>query len=238
MGNLMEINRLEDRLASVASLEDRVRRALYFYVGGQTEPVSREQAARAVRISRALAAFHLDKLVEAGLLEASFRRLSGRSGPGAGRPSKLYRRSTMAIDVSIPERRYELAGELMAAALANPDSDAAAKELRRTAREHGGRLGAEARARAKSRRPTVAATMDVLRDAGFEPRRDGRSGIVLRNCPFDALARSHQDLVCGMNHALIEGVLEGLGVEELSARLEPRPGVCCVTIRREDGTPS
>jgi predicted ArsR family transcriptional regulator len=230
MGKLMKRNHLEDQLAAAACLEDPVRRALYFHVGGQPEPVSRDQAAGAVRVSRAVAAFHLDKLVDAGLLEASFRRLSDRSGPGAGRPSKLYRRSAKQIEISVPERRYELAGELMAAALAQQDSAAAVNELRRVALERGKRLGAEARARSAARAP-VAATMGVLRDAGFEPTRDGRSGIVLRNCPFDCLARCNQQVVCAMNLALIEGVLAGLGIGELRAGLEPRPGFCCVTIR-------
>ena len=232
MDKWMRPNHLEDQLAAAACLDDPVRRALYFYVGGQPEPVSRDQAAGAVHISRALAAFHLDKLVDAGLLEASFRRLSDRSGPGAGRPSKLYRRSAKQIEVSVPERRYELAGDLMAKALSGRDPGAPAKELQRVAFERGERLGSEARARTAARRSPVTTIMDALRDAGFEPRRDGRSGIVLQNCPFDVLARSNRDVVCGMNHALLEGVLTGLGIRGFSAVLDPQPGLCCVAIRR------
>src|SRR5215471_18127053 len=109
----MKPERLQDQLSSLAALEDPLRRRLYFFVAEQPEEVGRDQAARALKISRSLAAFHLDKLVEAGLLETSFKRLSNRRGPGAGRPSKLYRRSPRQIDVSLPERRYELAGQLM-----------------------------------------------------------------------------------------------------------------------------
>ena len=53
--------------------------------------------------------FHLDKLVDAGLADVRFQRLTGRSGPGAGRTAKLYRRSDTEIGVSLPERRYDLA---------------------------------------------------------------------------------------------------------------------------------
>src|SRR6058998_2069336 len=104
---------LERQLEDLSVLADPVRRALYLHVLSRNDDVSRDQAARALRISRALAAFHLDKLVEAGLLEVSFRRLSGRSGPGAGRPSKLYRRSPQQIDMTLPARRYELAARLL-----------------------------------------------------------------------------------------------------------------------------
>lgn len=236
MDNAMRRNDLGEQLATAICLHDPVRRALYLYVGGQPDPVSREQAAGAIGISRALAAFHLEKLVNAGLLEVSFRNLSGRSGPGSGRPSKLYRRSPKQIDVSVPERRYELAGEIMATALAGRDPDATMNGLRDVAIDRGKRLGSEAREHAAARRQPLVATMDVLRDAGFEPRRDGRSGIVLQNCPFDALARSNREVVCGMNRALIEGVLAGLGIKGFCAHLEPRPGACCVAIRRDSGT--
>lgn len=230
----MKNNRLEDMLADIAALDEPVRRALYFHVASQTGEVSRDQAARALRISRSLAAFHLDKLAKAGLLDVTFRRLSNRRGPGAGRPSKLYRRSLRQIDVSVPERRYELAGQLMTRALADASSGAAPEVLHRAAREWGERLGAEARARAGSdaeRGRLLTRAIEVLRDSGFEPRRDGRGGIVLRNCPFDALARESRELVCGMNHALIQGVVVGLQIQGVSAKLEPQSGMCCVAIR-------
>ena len=233
--NSMKNNRLEQQLARAASLDEPVRRALYFYIGRQAGEVGRDQAARALRISRALAAFHLDKLVEAGLLEASFRRLTGRGGPGAGRPSKLYRRSAESIELSVPERRYELAADLLAQA-AGSGSSSAAEGLRGVARERGRRIAAEARARAGSRASSeraLAIVMDLLRESGYEPERDRQSGIVLRNCPFDALARAHRNLVCGMNQALIEGVVAGLGVQGLRAVLDPQPGRCCVAIRNE-----
>ena len=107
----------EQHIAGIAALGEPVRRALYFYVVDRGGAVSRDQAARGTGVSRALAAFHLDKLVAAGLLATEFRRLTGRSGPGAGRPAKLYRRSEEQLAVSLPPRSYALAAELFAEAL-------------------------------------------------------------------------------------------------------------------------
>ena len=226
--------RVEGQILSLAALEDPVRRALYFQVIKGAGEVSRDQAARAAHVSRSLAAFHLDKLVEAGLLEATFRRLSKRSGPGAGRPSKLYRRAARQIDVTLPERRYELAGRLMTSALDARDAAAARDRLQTVALEWGKQLGAEARGRANpesASEKTLTRAMRTLREAGFEPERDGQGGIVLQNCPFDALARSSREVVCGMNLALIQGVVNGLEARKLEATLDPAPGRCCVVLR-------
>src|SRR6185437_8217202 len=110
---------VDTQVASVASLGEPVRRILYRYATSQTEPVSREQAAAGVGVAHHIAKFHLDKLEEDGLLEVEYRRPAGRSGPGAGRPTKFYRRATREIAVSLPERRYDLAGRLMAEAITN-----------------------------------------------------------------------------------------------------------------------
>src|SRR5580658_3146020 len=99
-------------LASVSSLDDPLRRRLYEVVARRTEPVCRDEAAAAAGIGRALAVYHLDKLVEAGLLEATYARPAGRTGPGAGRPAKLYARSDREFAVTVPPREYELAGAL------------------------------------------------------------------------------------------------------------------------------
>jgi len=232
----MKPERLQDQLSSLAGLEDPLRRRLYFFVAEQPEEVGRDQAARARKISRSLAAFHLDKLVEAGLLETSFKRLSNRRGPGAGRPSKLYRRSPRQIDVSLPERRYELAGQLMTSALDAANAGKAREDLRQRAHAYGERLGAEAVAAAKTDAgPEHALTQmaETLREAGFEPRLDEHGGLELLNCPFDAFARTSRDVVCGMNLALIEGVLAGLKARGWTAVLEPAPGRCCVVVRPE-----
>src|SRR5262245_40865761 len=119
----MELKDFEKQLSSLAALDEPVRRRLYLYVVGQEGELSRDDVARGTRTQRSLVAFHLDKLVEAGLLEATFRRLSGRSGPGAGRPSKLYRRASSRFEVSVPPRRYELAAHVLAQALAGTKSE-------------------------------------------------------------------------------------------------------------------
>ena len=225
---------LAEQVAGVAALNDPIRRSLYLFVVESIEAVSREQAAAAVGIQKALAAFHLDKLAEEGLLEVEFRRLTGRTGPGAGRPAKLYRRSDRQIDVSLPPRGYDLAGRLLAEAIATAESSgrSVGTELERAAFAFGRRIGEEAVVRA-GKRPSKAkqrnALIDVLRGHGFEPRAAG-SDVVLANCPFHSLAQEFTDLVCGMNLHLMKGIRSVLTLDDrdLQPRLEPEPGQCCV----------
>lgn len=226
---------LEAQLSGVAALNDPMRRRLYELVVASDEPVSREQAASALGIQRALAAFHLEKLVGEGLLDVEFRRLTGRTGPGAGRPAKLYLRSDAQIDVSLPPREYDLAGLLLAGAIdsAGDGGRSVRAELDAASHELGRRIGEEAVAAAGSdATPDTLRTalIDVLRERGFEPRAVDGGDVVLSNCPFHALAQSHRDLVCGMNLQLLRGVRSALDVDddELRPRLEPEPGQCCV----------
>ncbi len=227
----------ESAIERVAPLADPVRRALYLYVARRPEAVSRDQAARGVRIARPLAAFHLDKLVDQGLLEATYRRLTKRRGPGAGRPAKLYRRSGLQLDVSLPPRAYKLAAQLFARALAAGSPAATRARLRRTGRAFGISLGREARRRAgqrPSRRTLLQQLQTVLQEQGYEPFRSAppppRGAVRLHNCPFDALARDYRPLMCGMNQALLAGVVRGLGLAGCTAVLDPRPGLCCVAL--------
>jgi predicted ArsR family transcriptional regulator len=222
---------LTSQISAVAALNEPVRRALYTYVSQKPEAVGREEAAHAVGITRELAAFHLDKLLEEGLLDVEYRRISGRSGPGAGRPAKLYRPSARQVQVILPERRYDLAGDLLAQAIEESGGDPA-RAIDRVARRFGQSLGAEAR-RQMGRRPGTSRLLDraceVLRDYGFEPTRtDGE--IRLRNCPFDTLSRDHTELICGMNLSLAQGLLAGLEAEGVDVRLDPQPGSCCVAL--------
>lgn len=222
-----------DDIGGVALLDEPVRRKLYEYVARQPEPVGRDEAALETGATRENAVFHLDRLVEGGLLEVSFKRLSGRTGPGAGRPAKLYRRSTREIDVTLPARRYRFLAELLAGALDAPARKDPRREVAKAARAFGVGLGAEARARAGARASRAAilrAAVAILDEYGFEPAEGPPGSVRLRNCPFDALARRHPDLVCGMNLSFMEGVLAGLDASGLSARLDPQPGVCCVAL--------
>ncbi|MGH8866895.1 MAG: helix-turn-helix transcriptional regulator [Actinomycetes bacterium] len=221
---------LEAQARRLASLAEPVRLDLYRFVCAQHEPVGRDAAAQAVGIGRSLAAHHLDRLADDGLLEVEYRRLTGRTGPGAGRPAKLYRRSAAQVTVTLPPRRYELAGRLLAQALDGGEQAGQDDELCTAAREYGETLGSGA---AEAGDDALA----VLVAQGYEPEvEDG--DVVLRNCPFDALVADHRDLVCGMNLALLEGWVEGLGPDATAwvPRLDPGEGHCCVrlTARRPD----
>lgn len=226
---------VDSAIAGLASLGEPARRRLFLYVAGRPGEVSRDDAAQAVGISRSLAGFHLDRLVEEGLLETSFRRLSGRSGPGAGRPAKLYRRSNRQVEVTLPQRRYELAARILATAIGATDAPKTQKALVSSARTMGEQIGLEARTRA-GRRPgrkrLLASMADALTAQGYEPVAAGDE-IRLRNCPFHALVDEHRDLVCGMNLALIEGVVDGLELPRVKPILAPTPGMCCVCLRLE-----
>jgi predicted ArsR family transcriptional regulator len=217
------------QVSGVSALAEPARRALYLYVAGQPEPVSRDQAADGVGLPRHTAKFHLDKLVDEGLLDTEFRRLSGRSGPGAGRPTKLYRRSARQVAVTLPPRHYDLAGQILAAAVETAAAEGVPvlDAVHHAAAEHGRRLGAEARTRGSGAAETLAGQ-------GYEPRtQDGV--LVLVNCPFHALAKAHIDLVCGMNLHLITAALDELGESTVTARLDPAPGRCCVTMTGAPG---
>ncbi|WP_448640131.1 helix-turn-helix transcriptional regulator [Geodermatophilus sp. URMC 63] len=220
-----------DQVAAVAALAEPTRRRLYDHVVRQPEAVGREEVAAAVGVPRATAAFHLDRLVDDGLLDVHYERRTGRSGPGAGRPAKLYRRSACSVTVSLPERRYDLAGELLAAAVveAERSGERPGVVLDRRARARGRELGA-----AVDGAGGREAVLRVLEARGYEPRVDG-GGIALANCPFHTLAREHTELVCGMNLQLLEGVLDGAGVGDLTARLQPVPGACCVRLEATGG---
>jgi predicted ArsR family transcriptional regulator len=223
-----------DPIATVALLGDPNRRRLYDLVAANPGPVGRDDAAAALGISRELAAFHLDRLVAGGLLDAEYRRRRGRGGPGAGRPAKLYRRTASDVGVSLPPRHYERAASLFATALDGLGA-AAGDVVDGTAREQGRRLGAEARREAGVRpdsRRTLAALIGMLEVAGFEPEPNPLSGdIRLRNCPYRTLSEQHRDLTCGMNVAWAGGVVEGLGARRLDVELGPAPGYCCVVFR-------
>ena len=197
----------------ISSLSDPLRRALYEFVASASESVSRDEAAEAQGVSRQVAAYHLDRLADDGLLDFEFRRLSGRDGPGAGRPAKLYHRSGQAYDVSVPPRRYELAAQILLEAVSAGHVEA--DRLAEVARRAGCDIGA-------------AGMQAALRETGYEPVEE--SGETrFRNCPFHTLRDQDLDLTCGMNLALVEGMIDGSG-SPLSAVLAPEDGYCCVRL--------
>ena len=222
-------------LASLSSLDDPARRRLYEVVTRQPGPVSRDEAASAAGIGRALAVYHLDKLVESGLLTASYQRPPGRSGPGAGRPAKLYARSDREFAVTVPPREYELAARLLVQAVEADPGGCSRAALAEAARRLGTELGSTFRPAAADsppgRRDTAERDVnELLTQQGYEPCRGGDGVIRLRNCPFHQLAEQHRDVVCGMNLALVEGLVAGLGADGWHPALDPRPGHCCVAI--------
>ncbi|WP_225802022.1 metalloregulator ArsR/SmtB family transcription factor [Streptomyces sp. NK15101] len=215
---------MED-IDAIAVLQDPVRRRLYEYVVAQGREVGRNEAAEATGVARTLAAHHLDRLTGAGLLESGSRRLSGRSGPGAGRPAKVYVRARGERTVSLPARDYRTAAELLAEAAEQAGLDAglcaAARRRGEALRGSAGPCG------------SLEEAVETLAARGYEPYREDTEGaatdvVRMRNCPFHSVAESFPPLVCGMNLALLEGLLGAGG--PVGARMDARPGECCVVV--------
>lgn len=226
------MDHLGTQAAGIGTLADDTRRTLYEYVSEQPEPVGREQAATAMGLALHNVSFHLDRLVAEGLLEVEYRRLTGKTGPGAGRPSKLYRRASREFAVSLPPRRYDLVGDILAAAVTRAvEGMPLAQALHECAHHEGLSVGRVVEG--LDRPGSLPALAQVLRGQGFEPQvRDDE--VMLSNCPFDALAQKHTALVCGLNQAFVQGVADGLAAD-VTACLEPEPGRCCVKARAATG---
>lgn len=220
---------------ALGALEDGLRRRLYLFVRGQGRPVTREEAAAAAGVSRKLAAFHLDKLIDRGLLVATYARPPGRGGRGAGRSAKYYEPSDREFDVTIPERRYDLLGSVFLRALRSKTAGETGEgAVGRAAEETGLEIGRAERQRLGIAPPgperTMAVATQVLEEAGYEPYRDDDGSVRMRSCPFHALAEQDRGLVCGMNERLIDGIVRGLGNETVAVVLDPAPGQCCVRL--------
>jgi len=208
-------------LDPLAALAEPVRRRLYEFVVAQGVPVDRDMAAAGAGIGRPLAAFHLDRLAEAGLLEVAYRRRSGRAGPGAGRPAKFYRRASgREIAVSLPPRDYSLAAQILADAA---DRSAAGRPpVMEAAAAAGARIADEAPPASRE------ALLELLGRQGYEPVTEPDGAIRLRNCPFHALVADHLELTCSMNLALLEGILSRSTGTGVTATSQPGAGYCCV----------
>ncbi|MDH2443367.1 helix-turn-helix domain-containing protein [Amnibacterium sp. CER49] len=206
---------------AAAAAADPLRRALLRLITRSTGPVTRDGAAEALGIPRATAAFHLDRLVEAGLLATSHARVNGRRGPGAGRPAKLYERAFTEVGLTIPERRYDLAGDLLTEAIETAGAGTVPLEavVADVARRRGSRIGAEA-----------GSLREALEATGFEPR-DDEDAVVLVNCPFHRLATRHTRTICGMNVALVTGMADGAGEDPAQVCFAPGEDRCCVELR-------
>lgn len=207
-----------DALERLSNLDHPLRRRLYRHVAEAEAPVSRDEAATTIGISRTLAAYHLDKLAGAGLLDIHYQRPGGKGGPGAGRPAKLYTRAARELTVSVPPREYLLLAQLLVESL---EHDVGVRSV-----VHGAAFAAGRRAGDASGRDIVGA----LRSCGYLPRIADDRRIELRNCPFHVVAQEHTEVVCGLNLHLVQGVLAGCGANKSRAELNPHPSRCCVVI--------
>jgi predicted ArsR family transcriptional regulator len=224
-------------VVSVAVLGDPIRRALYEFVVHESLPVSRDQAAEKVEVARHTAKFHLDRLENEGLLEVEYKRPSGRRGPGAGRPTKFYRRSSREITVTLPERHYDFAARVLACAITSSSQDgtSVSAALHESASSMGRTLATQVKTRIGSRpsQPKVTqAISEILSECGYEPRSDAK-GMTLANCPFHSLALEYTALVCGINRDFIQGLVKELPTQ-LEAILDPKLGRCCVRLVKHD----
>lgn len=235
------VRRPGEQLDAVGALAEPTRRAIYDQVARRGDWVTRDDVASAVGLARATVAHHLDRLEDAGLLEVRFRRLSGRTGPGAGRPSKLYRRASQDFDVTLPPRDYALAGRLLARAVESARSGRAdvSSALRQESAAEGEAMAEEMRtllegddaAGDDDPERRLAAALTVLARHGYEPDRRDAHTVVLRNCPFHRLVLEHAALVCEMNERLLQSALESFGGHGYAARFEPDERLCCVRLR-------
>lgn len=218
-----------DPWAPVGVLAEPTRRRVFDVVRSADKPLTREAVADATGISQRLAAFHLDRLADAGLLTVDYARPPGRSGPGAGRPAKRYAPADVQLDLSVPPRRYNVVARILAAAIAESPRDADAG-ARAVAYREGHDIGEQQRTPHRSRAAATRATCSALTALGFDPDDNG-GRLRLRNCPFHDVVDVAPELVCGLNLQLVSGVLDGLGVaDRCSAQPDGVMPDCCVTV--------
>jgi predicted ArsR family transcriptional regulator len=223
-------------IKAVAALNDPLRREMFRFIRMSRQPVTREAAAESVGISRKLAAFHLDKLVKAGVLRAHYQPVGGVRR--VGRTPKVYEATDTAINVHIPPRQHELLADVLLDAILTEGEDEDARQAAaRVAGQRGKDLGTQQR---RARQPgqlgsqrALTVVEEILATLGFEPARESPSCVRLRNCPFHPLAGKAPDLVCGLNEAFLAGLLVGFGTANVRAVLAPEPGECCVQLTSE-----
>jgi predicted ArsR family transcriptional regulator len=210
-----------DRLAPLC---DPVRRDLFFFISERGDWVSRNEAADALGLRRGLVAHHLDRLAADGLLQVDDRRLTGRSGPGAGRPAKLYRPTTERFSLSIPARNPAVVAQLLADSIGETTKGAVFARARKAGATM---VNATAVISDSDRRRAI---VDALTAYGYSPRvSDGE--LTLTNCPYDPLASAHRALVCGMNLSLVEGAIAAVALRGVTCSLRtPTNGECCVRV--------
>lgn len=216
---------------ALKSLSDPFRRRVFEHLYAADQPKSRDQVAQEFGVSRSLAAFHLDRLADAGLLEVSFARPPGRGGPGAGRPTKRYE-ATQEVEVALPTREYRRLAEILTTALAEESNNQIWSGVARTAFEAGVQLARSSRPQSDTK-SGMAAAVAVLDSVGYMTRRQRTGHLVLRNCPFGGVAEAHPELVCTLNERFVGGLVDGLGMRSrLRVVGDGEAPNCCVTVRQ------
>jgi len=213
---------LNEAILRLCVLDEPARRAAYLAVRTAGRPLTRAEVADEVRISERLAAFHLEKLLAEGFLEATFER--DERSVGVGRPPKRYRPTALELEVSIPPRRYDLAAEILAEALDADSSELPLESLADVAAQYGRQVGRRTRARKGGSRLLTALSV-----TGYEPATSGGE-TVLRNCPFRHVAQARPEIVCKMNLAFVAGVVDGTQSRSHRAVLSPSSERCCVVV--------
>jgi predicted ArsR family transcriptional regulator len=230
----MRMKNLDRDVKRLAILNDELRRAMYLFVRRRPHGANRVEVAEEFGVAPKLAAFHLDRLAGEQMLGFHYARPPGRTGPGAGRPAKVYEATDTELEVSLPERRYDLVGNLLVDSIAAAGAPAV-ERAKSVAYEAGMAIGKREREQRHLRPPgaerALSVAAGVLEEYGFEPSRD-ENEVSLKNCPFHALAQHAPGLVCEMNQGFCEGVMRGLGNENVRVDLEPTEGQCCVRLRR------
>lgn len=219
-----------DPVAAVAAVADPMRRRIYDCVRQASGPLGRDDVAAELGIPRSKAAFHLDRLVEERLLAVEYRRLNGLSGPGSGRPAKLYAAVLTDLQANVPHREYDLAADLLARAI---DEAAASGE-----RVDGvlARVASEAGAELAGNRGDL---QEVLAEHGYRPRVDTNGNLELLDCPFHRLSARHTQTICAMNLALVSSLAGTCGSGFRAEHVDPRSGSghCCVRLKPTDAQP-
>ncbi|WP_288025663.1 transcriptional regulator [Arthrobacter sp.] len=210
-----------ERLTAVASLGDPVRKRLFELLRGSPHALSRDDCAEALGLPKSTIRAQLDRLAADGLLLVEFRKVGDRTGPGSGRPTKLYTVAVGEVAASVPARHYDLAAELLAAAVERSiDSSVDVGDaLAQVAFDAGKRLGADA-----------GTIHQLLADTGYDPQPDGAGGTIMANCPFHKLSQEHTGVVCQLNGSLLNGILVGCGDGNHSIEPDAELSHCCARI--------
>lgn len=214
----------DQSLRAVASLGDPVRKRLFQLVRDSAHALSRDDCAATLGLPKSTIRAQLDRLVEEKLLAVQFRKIGERTGPGSGRPTKLYTAVQSEVSASVPPRHYDLAAGLLAAAVQRSIDHGSdiAQSLAQVAFEEGYRRGAAA-----------GNIHRLLADTGYSPEPDGVGGTIMGNCPFDRLAKDHNQVVCSLNGALLGGALAGCADTDHALEPDAEISHCCARLVRK-----